>query len=301
MRLPSWKQSCRDTAGPFFYGTLHFNAAMYSDDLRIRAIKLYLLQDYTYRGIERLIDIGKSTIHRWVKNSPLVQRKERRRLIEKQCLASMKLYISQHPFCTCDSLKEFVKTKLGIKVSRQTIHSTIKRLKFSLKHPSKVPNTQDLDSKRRAWALKNSKIHQNSVAIDETAFYVDCQPTKGYAPVGQRLPCQRKSARCNRKRLSVLMAVTTAGVLKYEILDGSFNSTRFASFLQDLQPLLQTQTHLVMDNVRFHHSAVVKDVVTESGLTAVYTPPYTPDFNPIEVVFAHIKRYYKRLQDPNTA
>lgn len=79
------------------------------------------------------------------------------------------------------------------------------------------------------------------------------------------------------------MAVTAAGVLAYEVLDGSFNSTRFANFVRSLQPLLQSRQHinLLMDNVRFHHSAVVKDAIKTSGFTAVYTPPYTPDFNPI--------------------
>lgn len=104
----------------------------------------------------------------------------------------------------------------------------MKRLRFSLKHPSKVPSTPELDSNRRAWVVQNSDTHQDFVAIDETAFYVDCQPAKGYAPIGQRLPCQRKSARYNRKRLSVLVAVSTRGVLLYEVLDGSFNSTVLA-------------------------------------------------------------------------
>lgn len=52
---------------------------------------------------------------------------------------------------------------------------------------------------------------------------------------------------------------------------------------------------LIMDNVRFHHSHKVKDLADQKGLRIVYTPPYSPDFNPIENVFSYVKAIWRRL------
>ena len=48
-----------------------------------------------------------------------------------------------------------------------------------------------------------------------------------------------------------------------------------------------------MDNVRFHHNSGIKSAIQTAGHTIVYTPPYSPDLNPIERVFSIIKH---RLQ-----
>ena len=52
---------------------------------------------------------------------------------------------------------------------------------------------------------------------------------------------------------------------------------------------------IVMDNVRFHHAQPVVDVVKEYNIEALYIPKYSPELNPIERVFAVVKRRYRKL------
>jgi transposase len=71
-------------------------------------------------------------------------------------------------------------------------------------------------------------------------------------------------------------------------VEGSFNKERFLNFLKDLS-LLPPGTVILLDNVSFHHSLVVKDIAKQHSLVLLYTPPYSPCFNPIEGVFSIIR------------
>ena len=51
-----------------------------------------------------------------------------------------------------------------------------------------------------------------------------------------------------------------------------------------------------MDNVRFHHSAIVKNSIIESGNNILYNVAYNPDTNPIENCFSVLKNYVRKTQ-----
>jgi transposase len=49
-----------------------------------------------------------------------------------------------------------------------------------------------------------------------------------------------------------------------------------------------------MDNARFHHSKIIKDYCDTKNWQIIYTPPYSPWFNPIERVFSIIKNHFRK-------
>jgi len=51
-----------------------------------------------------------------------------------------------------------------------------------------------------------------------------------------------------------------------------------------------------MDNVRFHHSNIVKSWCEEKNIVIKYLPPHSPDLNPIENVFSTIKSRYSSIR-----
>lgn len=51
-----------------------------------------------------------------------------------------------------------------------------------------------------------------------------------------------------------------------------------------------------MDNVAFHRSKSVDTISHDRRLEALFIPPYTPDFNPIENVFGALKTIYRKLE-----
>ena len=50
-----------------------------------------------------------------------------------------------------------------------------------------------------------------------------------------------------------------------------------------------------MDNARFHRMAVLREIAKKVGHTILPLPPYSPDLNPIEKVWANIKRYLRKI------
>lgn len=112
----------------------------------------------------------------------------------------------------------------------------------------------------------------------------------GYAPKGEQLRLSRNVPRVTTKSF-VVIASKDKIIAKMESVK-SFNTTSFLQFLQAID--FPSNSVLLLDNVAFHHSPVIKTFANERGLTLLYTPPYSPWFNPIEGVFSIVKRsYYK--------
>lgn len=51
---------------------------------------------------------------------------------------------------------------------------------------------------------------------------------------------------------------------------------------------------LVMDNASFHRTEGVRQICLAAGVKLVYLPPYSPDLNPIEELFAELNAFIKR-------
>ena len=77
---------------------------------------------------------------------------------------------------------------------------------------------------------------------------------------------------------------------------GAWNRASFEAFLQDgLLPLLPPGSVLVLDNARFHHGPSITALVEAAGCSLLYLPPYSPDLNPIELVWSWIKNLVRTL------
>jgi transposase len=101
------------------------------------------------------------------------------------------------------------------------------------------------------------------------------------------------------------MAATTSNLLHYSISDNyrNGNALTFTHYIDDLarwrdEKRLQNVI-IVMDNVRFHRTAEVQEMVADLGFELRYLPPYTPVFQPIENLFSQWKGMIKETQLQN--
>jgi transposase len=77
---------------------------------------------------------------------------------------------------------------------------------------------------------------------------------------------------------------------------GAWNRACFEAFLQDgLLPLLEPGSVVVLDNARIHHGGEILALVERAGCSLLYLPPYSPDYNPIELVWSWIKHLVRAL------
>lgn len=74
------------------------------------------------------------------------------------------------------------------------------------------------------------------------------------------------------------------------VFDGAINGNRFRAWVeQALAPTLGAGDLVIMDNLGAHKVHGVRDAIEARGARLLYLPPYSPDLNPIEQVFAKLK------------
>lgn len=81
---------------------------------------------------------------------------------------------------------------------------------------------------------------------------------------------------------------------------GAWTGALFTLFVEEaVLPLVPRGSVLVLDNARIHHAHALKQAVEEAGCLLLFLPAYSPDFNPIELVWSWIK-HLVRQQAPRT-
>jgi transposase len=118
---------------------------------------------------------------------------------------------------------------------------------------------------------------------------------KGYSIKGTPLSIQKLQPRMTT--VSSLVIISNNEIIKHKEIQGSYNKESFLSFLSDLN--LPKKSVILLDNVKFHHCYDIKEFAKHKQWDLLYTPPYSPWFNPIEGVFSIIKRTFYSTFDIN--
>jgi transposase len=78
------------------------------------------------------------------------------------------------------------------------------------------------------------------------------------------------------------------------LLDGPMNAATFLQYIEQiLAPTLSAGDIVICDNLSSHKSSEVREALQAVGADIAYLPPYSPDLNPIEMVFSKIKAYLR--------
>ncbi len=94
---------------------------------------------------------------------------------------------------------------------------------------------------------------------------------------------------------TILSSVRLNGKTCHTVYTGGTTQKKFAEYLKTmLIPTLFKTDIIVMDNMRSHHTKIVKQVLEESGINYLYLPPYSPDLNPIEKMWSKLKAHLRK-------
>lgn len=115
----------------------------------------------------------------------------------------------------------------------------------------------------------------------------------GRAPCGQRLVAAVPHG--HWKTTTLIAAVRLDGITAPYVLDGPIDGETFRAYVeQRLAPTLAPGDIVVMDNLASHKVRGVREAIAASGAELLYLPPYSPDLNPIENLFAKIKAFLRK-------
>lgn len=134
---------------------------------------------------------------------------------------------------------------------------------------------------------------EDLVFLDESGFHTAM--TRGYA----RAPSHQRAVgglpRNQGINHTLICTVTLAGPAAPLIMDGPVNGINFEWSVQEvLCPTLRAGQLVVLDNLSSHHRASVRTLIEACGCTVLYLSPYSPDFNPIEMMFSKLKALVRR-------
>lgn len=82
------------------------------------------------------------------------------------------------------------------------------------------------------------------------------------------------------------------------VLDGPINGKSFAAYIKHmLVPTLFPAAIVIMDNLGSHKSPAVRKAIRDAGAKPLFLPPYSPDLNPVEQVFAKLKTLLRKAAE----
>ena len=143
--------------------------------------------------------------------------------------------------------------------------------------------------RRSRWRALQGRIDpRRLVFIDETWIKTNMAPIRGWGPRGARLVARVPQG--HWKTLTFLAALRCDRLTAPAVFDGPINGESFLAYVEQiLVPTLRHGDIVVMDNLGSHKVAGVREAIEARGAELRYLPPYSPDLNPIEQVFAKLK------------
>jgi transposase len=131
------------------------------------------------------------------------------------------------------------------------------------------------------------------VFIDETGTATNMARRYGRRPLGARLVAAVPHG--HWRTTTFVAGLRQSGVIAPLVLDGPMTGTAFRAYVEQfLAPALTPGDVVVLDNLAAHKVAGVRQGLAAAGASLLYLPPYSPDLNPIEQLFAKLKALLRK-------
>lgn len=147
---------------------------------------------------------------------------------------------------------------------------------------------------RRRWRAHQHRIDpERLVFVDETWVRTDMTRARGWCPRGTPLLSPVPHGRW--RTLTFVAGLRSRAVVAPCVFDGPMNGHLFTAWVeQSLVPTLRPRDIVVLDNLGSHKGERARQAVRAAGAHLLFLPPYSPDLNPIEMLFAKLKTLFRK-------
>jgi transposase len=146
---------------------------------------------------------------------------------------------------------------------------------------------------RRQW-VATRPLHDAGqfIFVDESGVTTDLLRRYARSPRGMRIsdhaPCGHWQAH------TVVAALRSTEMTATAVFDGPIDGDTFRAYVEQvLVPTLRRGDVVVLDNLAAHKQPEVRLAIEQAGALVRFLPPYSPDFNPIELAFAKLKAFFR--------
>jgi transposase len=155
---------------------------------------------------------------------------------------------------------------------------------------------QDTSEGRAIRAAYHEAVHAVTadalIFVDETGTHIDLARLYAWAPCGQRAYATKPR---NRGRaLTLIGALGWEGVVATLSIEGGTDGVVFRTYIEQvLAPRLRPGQVVVMDNLKAHKVAGIREAIEAAGARLLYLPPYSPELSPIELAWSKLKAFLR--------
>ncbi|QYN72842.1 IS630 family transposase [Francisella tularensis subsp. holarctica] len=271
----------------------------YSQDFRDIVINKYE-EGMTEFELSKFFNIDKRTVVSWIELYKRTGDYSSRQGIGCGRVASftdktlIEQYLIDHPDASTLDIKE----ALAPDIPRSTFYDCLNILGFKFK--KKTPKyKQRKEHERLEYIEKLKEIAQNLLFyIDEMGCDNKLSILRGWSLIGE--PSYGEVLAYQTQRRSIVAGYNYAdkkiiAPLEYS---GYTNTEIFNQWFEEhLCPSLKPKTTIVMDNASFHKSSKLIEIANKFDVQILYLPPYSPDLNPIEKVWANFKKIFRKVNN----
>jgi len=193
------------------------------------------------------------------------------------------------------AVKELIRQLFSIDMPIRTVGEYLNRWGFTPQKPLRRAYEQNpkavqkwLDEQYPGIVQKAKKERAEINWGDETGLCSDDQHGRCYAPRG-KTPVIRLNAK--RESISLISSVTNQGKVRFMIYNKAMNAQIFIKFCRRLVKDAGKKIYLILDNLRVHHSKIVKNWVEQhkEHIELFFLPSYSPELNPDEYLNCDLK------------
>lgn len=265
----------------------------YRIDLRQRVID-FVQSGESRRKASQVFKVHYQTVKEWVKRfvetGESLPRQAPPPPSRKINLEALRLEVQLAP----DSFQSERAQRLG--VTQPTISRALSKLGITRK--KKTTSYKEPDAQQKQvfqTALSNVTDQTLLIYLDECGIPQNLYREYGWAPEGEVVLGKRTGKR--ERKLNLIAGYSQAELKAPFLYEGVMNAALFNTYLTEfLLPVLKPGQLVVMDNASFHKSAETRRLIESKGCTLWFLPPYSPELNPIEQIWAVLKRYVRRFQ-----
>ena len=195
------------------------------------------------------------------------------------------------------AVSQLIEQEYGIKLQVRSVGKYLARWGFTPQKPIKRAYEQS-PAAVQAWlegeypGIAERARHEGAEIHwgDETALVNTDVRGRSFAPAGKTPVAMTVGG--TRQKLSMIATVTNQGKTRWMIIDEAFDADKLIEFLAALIKDAGRKVFLILDNLRVHHSKIVKAWVAErqDQIELFYLPSYSPQLNPEERLNADLKQ-----------
>ncbi len=276
-----------------------------------KAVQAILARDQSVSSVSKAFGVSRSSVYRWIERQedsgslerlpvsgrpPILDNETGERLIQIIYQPASEFGFESN-FWTTQRIVQVARKHLKIKISRMAVHRVLVKFEQFYKRPESRYYEANSEV-QKAWrrntvpAIKRIITRYNAILYFEDESCIQLSPVvaKTWGPIGEKIIQKRTG---NRGSVSAISAISNSGRLLFNVYQGGkrFKSADIIKFLSEMLKH-HPRRHLVvvMDQAPCHRSKQVKAFVSaQKRLQVFYLPPRSPEYNPDEKVWNHLK------------